>query len=168
MSVQSNGVQIPYNDDRTVAFLAEDVKVLGQLIFAIGQPNPTVGSQNIALKYNLEGKQQQVIQISALAYSVTDDQSYYRDPIKRNEFLTDQIAGNMNPTPINGKGWTQVFDYQKEMQKYNISYIACRYPDMFPKFVRDPVFSVAYMNSAESSKLINNQIAILKVNGDLN
>ena len=42
---------------------------------------------------------------------------------------------------------------------YNVSYIACRDPEMQPKFVRDPTFSLVF---------INNEVAIFKVKGNLN
>lgn len=171
IDLQSYGIQIPYNNDHTIAFLAEDVKVLGQLIFTENKPtNTTVGSHHTELQYYLEGKQQQEIQITATAYAVTDNLSVYNDPVKRNDFLNSQVSQNMNQNqPLdNTKDWTQVFNYQKELQRYNVSYVVCRYPDMFPKYLEDPTFSVVYMNSAESSKLINNQIAIFKVDGNLN
>ena len=38
---------------------------------------------------------------------------------------------------------------------------------MYPKFLKDPSFSLVYMNEAESSKVLNNEIAIFKVNGNL-
>ena len=48
------------------------------------------------------------------------------------------------------------------MQNYNVSYVACRfniYPEMYQKFLKDPSFSLVF---------INTEVAIFKVNGNLN
>ena len=71
------------------------------------------------------------------------------------------IAANLNPNqpPADTKDWEQVFNYRLEMQSYNVSYIACRNLEMYPKFWRDPAFSLVFINS---------EVAIFKVNGNLN
>jgi hypothetical protein len=61
----------------------------------------------------------------------------------------------------------QVFDYQAEEQRYSVSYIVCRTPEIFPKFLRDPQFSLVFFNNGTNTEVIN-EIAIFKVNGNLN
>jgi hypothetical protein len=59
------------------------------------------------------------------------------------------------PPPINDEDFI-VFNYQKALKAWNVSYIACRVPEMYPKFLRDPSFSLVF---------INNEVAIFKVKG---
>ena len=42
------------------------------------------------------------------------------------------------------------------MTTWNVSYIACRVPEMYPKFLRDPAFNLVFINS---------EVAIFKVKG---
>ena len=49
------------------------------------------------------------------------------------------MTANLEPqTPDYTKDWRQVFNYQLELQNYDVSYIACRVPEMYPKFLKDP------------------------------
>ena len=173
--IKSNGKEkISIGDPKTIGLLAEDVKVLGQLIFTSNQPETLIKLGNpltysaIELQYNLKGKQHAQTQILASAYSITDDLSIYRDQARKSSLLNNQMILNMNSnqTPKN-VDFEQVFNYRTEIQSYNVSYIACRVPEMYPKFLKDPSFSLVYMNDAESSKVLNNEIAIFKVNGNL-
>lgn len=175
VNVKSNGKeQISIGDPKTIGLLAEDVKVFGQLIFTSNQPEFGVELGNvltpsaIKLQYNLEEKQHVQTQISASAYSITDDLSIYRDQARKSSLLNSQLALNLNPNQTSKNvDFEQVFNYRTEIQSYNVSYIACRVPEIYPKFQKDPSFSLVFMNEAESSKVINNEIAIFKVNGNL-
>ena len=62
------------------------------------------------------------------------------------------------PPPINDKDFV-AFDYRKALTTWDVSYIACRVPEMYPKFLLDPAFSLVFINS---------EVAIFKVNGNLN
>jgi hypothetical protein len=175
VEVKSNGKeQISIGDSKTIALLAEDVKVFGQIIFTSNQPETRIKLGNwatqstIELQYNLDGKPYAQTQISASAYSITDDLSIYHDQARKSSLLNNQLILNLNPNqPSKNIDFEQVFNYQTEIQSYNVSYIACRVPEMYPKFLKDPSFSLVYMNEAESSKVLNNEIAIFKVNGNL-
>ena len=109
----------------------EGVKAFGQLIFKVNQPEVNVQSnvspRLIDLQYNLEGKSQAQIQISASAYSVTDDLQYYKDATTISNHFSSMIAANLNSnqTPTDTL-FKQTFDYQAEMQNHSVSYIACR------------------------------------------
>ncbi len=167
IDVQSKVNQtIPYGNDKTIGLFDEPMKVFAQLIFNLNQPATPIilenGTQHrIQLDYNLNGKPNSEIQISASAYSVSDDLNIYNNATAKNTFLGNQITENLNSTqtPDNTKDWEQIFNYQVEMQNYEVSYIACRNPEMFPKFLKDPLFNLVF---------INNEVAIFKVNNNLN
>ena len=166
MDVQSKVNQtISYNNNRTFGLFDEPYKVLAQLIFEKNQPIIPFIIENgvqhrLRLEYNLNGNPYTEIQISASAYSVSDDLDIYNDINKKNAFLGNQMTNNLNPnqTPDYTKEWEQVFNYKTEMQTYEVSYIACRNPEMFPKFVKDPLFSLVFINSG---------VAIFKVDENI-
>jgi hypothetical protein len=163
MDVQSKGTQIPYNDNITVGMIDEGVKAFGQLIFNVKPYNAEVlnGAPSIIkLQYSLEGKSQGEIQISASAYSVTDNLQFYKDIATKNSYFNTIMTANLNSTqnPVDST-FEQTFDYRAEMQNYSVSYITCRDPEIEAKFIRDPAFSLVFINS---------EVAIFKVNGNLN
>ena len=160
ITVQSKGTQIPYNDNLTVGMIDEGVKAFGQLIFDIKPYNTKVTNgfpATIQIQYNLEGKSQGEIQISASAYSVTDNLSFYKDPATINSYFATIMTENLNssPTPIDIK-FEQVFNYRAEIQNYSISYIVCRVTEMYPKFLKDHLFDLVFINS---------ELAIFKAKG---
>lgn len=160
MDVQSKGTQIPYNDNITVGMIDEGVKAFGQLIFNVKPYNAQVLNgfpSIIKLQYNLEGKSQGEIQISASAYSVTDDLQFYKDDVTENSYFNKIITDNLNSTQTpTDLPFEQTFDYRAEMQNHSVSYIACRDPEIEAKFIRDPSFSLVFINS---------EVAIFKVKG---
>ncbi len=160
IDVQSKGTQIPYADNRTIALIDVGVKTFGQLIFASNQPNVTTKVADprlIDLEYNMQSLSHGQIQILAAAYSADNNPDIYANSASINKFFDPIIAANLNPnqTPvsIDFKEW---FNYQFEMQRNNISYVVCRVPEMYPKFLRDPSFSLVFINS---------EVAIFKVKG---
>jgi hypothetical protein len=149
--VDSKGKVIQPMRNDTVGLLDVGVKTLGQLIFTQEQPNvEIVNGENpciLELLYNLQGKSKGEIQISATAYSVTDDPQYYQDPAFTADYMNERITENLNlyhkqisDLPLD------VFNYQKAMATWNISYIACRDSEVMPKFVNDPAFSLVFIN----------------------
>jgi hypothetical protein len=159
IEVQSKGTQIPYDDTKTIALLDAGVKTFGQLIFASNQPNATTKAENpllIDLEYNMHRQPQGQIQIFASAYSADNNPDIYKDSESINKFFDLIIAANLNtnqtPLPTDFKEW---FDYRFEMQRNNVSYIALRNPEVEAKFLRDPAFSLVFINS---------EVAIFKVN----
>jgi hypothetical protein len=163
IDVQSKGTQLVYDDKRTVALVDVGVKTFGQLIFASNQPIVTTKVENpllIDLEYNLQGRSYGQIQISASAYSADNNPDIYRDSASVQTFFTSIIAANLKsnqiPVPTDFREW---FDYRLELQRNNISYIACRNAELDVKFRGDPAFSLVFINS---------EVAIFKVNGNLN
>jgi hypothetical protein len=143
----------------TVALLDEGVKALGQLIFTKEQPTMEIINNDnpciLSLLYNLQGETKGDIQISVSAYSVSDDPQIYQDSAKKADFFNTIITGNLNPSqePISDASLS-VFDYQKAVYDWDISYIACRDSEVMPKFAKDPTFSLVF---------INNDVAIFMV-----
>jgi hypothetical protein len=163
ITVESEGNQIFYPDVRTVCMMDEGVKAFGQLIFSLNQPAVNVRNVTprlIELHYILNGKSQIQLGILASAYSVTDDLQYYKDPTTVANHFAPMIAANLNgnQTPTDTP-FKQTFDYQAEIKNHSVDYIICRVPEMYPKFLRDPSFSLVFINS---------EVAIFKVNGNLN
>jgi len=163
IGVQSKGTQIVYDDKRTVALVDVGVKTFGQLIFTSNQPNATTKVVNpllIDLEYNLQGRSYGQIQISASAYSGDNNADIYKDIASIQTFFAPVIAGNLKsnqiPFSTDFKEW---FDYRFELQRNNVSYIACRNAELDVKIRGDPSFSLVFINS---------EVAIFKVNGNLN
>jgi hypothetical protein len=159
--VDSKGKVLQPMQNKTVGLLDEGVKAFGQLIFNEEQPDvEIVNGENpciLGLLYNLQGESKGEIQISVSAYSVTDDPRFYQDPEAKtdyNKIINDNLNSSQEPVsdlPLD------VFDYQKAMNDWNISYIACRDSELIPKFASDPAFSLVF---------INNDVAIFMVKRD--
>ena len=163
IDVQSKGTQISYDDPRTVALIDVGVKTFGQLIFDSNQPNVTTKTKEpllLDLEYNMTKQSHGQIQILASAYSADNNPAIYTNAGSINSFFDPIIAANLkpNPTPLSTdfKEW---FDYRFEMQRNNVSYVICRNPEVEAKFLGDPSFSLVFINS---------EVAIFKVNGNLN
>ena len=139
--------------NKTVALLDEGVKAFSQLIFDKEQPNvDVVNPENpciLELDYNLQGRSKGEIQISVSAYSVTDDPKIYQDPEIKAGYFNEIITKNLNlPQEPIADLPLDVFDHQKAVQDWNISYVACRDSELIPKFAKDPAFSLVFINDA--------------------
>jgi hypothetical protein len=163
INVQSKGTQIPYDDQRTVAMVDVGVKTFGQLIFEANQPkvSPEVSSPLfIELKYLMQNSTNYQIQILSSAYSADNNPAFYTDSQSIDDHFYPVIAENVNhpyPTPTND-GFKECFDYRKMLQSYNVTYVACTVPEMYPKFTRDAAFSLVFINS---------EVAVFSVKGNL-
>jgi hypothetical protein len=157
--VDNKGKAIQPMQNKTVGLLDEGVKAFGQLIFNEEQPDvEIVNSENpciLGLLYNLQGESKGEIQISVSAYSVTDDPQFYQDPETKTDYFNKIINDNLNSSQEQGSDLPlDVFDYQKSINYWNISYIACRDSELIPKFANDPAFNLVF---------INNDVAIFMV-----
>jgi hypothetical protein len=164
----------PIIGDNTVGLFDDGVKAVGQLIFAEKQPSvASVTPENpsaFTLQYNLGGESNVEIQLLAGAFSVTDDQNVYRDPVNKANFLNGILADNVDlylneseSLPVKNLA-IDVFDYQKAIQANNISYIVCREPDLIPKFVNDPAFNLVFINGDKDE----GEIAVFMVKRNFN
>ena len=178
-------------DARTVGIFDSAMKVFGQVIFTKGNPTSPIEPEvtsvynnetklvlnqtRIPLSYTFNGEQTSAaIGLSASAYSVTNDEEKYKD----NAFLLEQMTTNVESYQTRGvsKGWEQIFNYKTELQRYNVSYVAYRTyrdsirqsgdPEMLPKFLKDPSFSLVFCSNQTNAEVIN-EIAIFKVHGNL-
>jgi hypothetical protein len=162
IDVQSKGTQI-YSDQRTIAMVDVGVKTFGQLIFAANQPNattPVTAPLFIDLEYRMQNPTHGQIQILASAYSADNNPAFYTDSQSIDAHFYPVIADNVNhpyPAPTND-GFKECFDYRTMLQNYNVSYVACTIPEMYPKFTRDQAFSLVFINS---------EVAIFSVKGNL-
>ena len=151
IDVQSKGTQIPYNNNSTIAMLDVGVKTFGQLIFntePYSQSVLTGAPTMITLQYCLNGESQGKIQISASAYSADNNPNIYSSEANIDSFFSKIIAANLGTqTPDDTKDWIQVFNYQTEMQNYNISYIACRVPVMYPNSSETPRLALCLLTA---------------------
>jgi hypothetical protein len=151
IDVQSKGTQIQYDDKRTIALVDVGVKTFGQLIFSVNQPNVTTKVDNprlIDLEYKLQNQNHGEIQILASAYSAGNNPDIYKDDTSIYNYFDNVIAANLNSpqTPTN-VDFKETFDYQAALQSASVSYIACRDIEMQTKFIRDPSFSLVFINS---------------------
>jgi hypothetical protein len=151
-TVQSKGYMLAQQNN-TIALLDEGVKAFSQLIFDKEQPKVDVVNNDnpciFTLDYNLQGKTEEQIQLFVSAYSVTDDLQYYQNPEVKAAYFNKIITQNLNqPQKIISDQPLDVFDYQKAVADWNISYIACRDSEVAPKFMRDPAFSLVFINDA--------------------
>jgi hypothetical protein len=144
----------------TIALLDEGVKAFSQLIFNKEQPNVDLINTNnpciFALNYNLQGKAKAEIQMAVSAYSVSDKLEIYQSQESKNQYFNKIIADNLNSYQERDPDSPalEVFNYQKAVMDWNISYIACRDSEIIPKFAKDPTFSLVF---------INNDVAIFMV-----
>ncbi len=168
-NLESKGSIIQLSNS-TVAWIDEGVKAFGQLIFNGNKPDVSQTIDNappydVSVQYALNGKSQGQIQMSASAYSVTDDLQFYVDQATITKYFNPKITDNLNsPYQIiyqkNGKlPPIDNFDYQAAMQQWNISYIANRAIELNPKFAGDPQIDLVFINS---------EVAIFKVKSNAN
>jgi hypothetical protein len=147
--------------DRTIGFLDEGAKVLGQLIFVEKQPKVYRGGPE--LLYNLKGDNREHIQILIGVFPVTDEPAVYQDQETKVNYMNKILAANLNSPQKKNVDSSDlpldVFDYRKALNDWSISYIACRDSELNPKFANDPAFSLVF---------INNDVAIFQVQGSFN
>jgi hypothetical protein len=136
----------PIDKGNTVGFFDEGGKVLGQLIFAEGQPEVYQGGPT--LRYMLSGEPKAEFEIWASAFPVSDSLTTYEDPktiARLTDVMADKLAsyqqkGQVADLPLD------IFDYKKTLVDWNVSYIAVRDPEIIPKFTGDPAFSLLFIN----------------------
>ncbi len=163
-TVNSKG-KVQALQNNTIALLDEGVKAFSQLIFNKEQPNvDLVNPENpciFVLDYNLQGKAKVEIQMAVSAYSVSDNLEIYQSQERKDQYFNDIITNNLNSyqEQIPDSPSLDVFNYQKAVNNWNISYIACRDSEIIPKFAKDPAFSLVF---------INDEVAIFHVESNFN
>jgi hypothetical protein len=175
MKTQTTGLQIkaPYDNTETIGIVETGTKDFGQLIFdstpvkakiAYASDNSEV-VKGVDLLYIFNGTSEAKIDITAIAYSATNEQHYYDDEGARNGFFTDKMTKNLNADIIPQTSSFTVFDYKQELHTRNVSYVVLlpkksdvpdkTESDVYAKFRLDPLFSLVF---------INEEVAIYRVN----
>ena len=146
------------------------MKTIGQLIFSSPQSRPEIISlpqdkqySPIDITYLLDAQTNMEFSYSMGVYQYTDDQLgsiqagalTFEELVKEN---TQTYLAELSKVPPAKNPDFYVFDYKKDMAHWGVSYIACRFPDMYAKYLGDPSFSLVF---------INNEVAIFKVKGNL-
>jgi hypothetical protein len=168
--VDTNGVGIPYDNKISVGLVDVGTKSFGQLIF--NTPPDGDGASFIVengivkvveLTYLLGDKAQGQVQLSAAAYSESNNPYYYSSQEAMNQYFLPILNSNLNSTekPVNASFTS--FDYHAELLSRQVSFVALFEKakaelEVDPKFRYDPLFSPVF---------INGEVAIFKVNGNL-
>jgi hypothetical protein len=143
----------------TVAFFGVYDFVAGQLIFSGPLPMVT-GSSIFDMTYNLNGTKLANMTIFSTAYEYSDPNKELKTSTPTDAQLADyyqgitnniaaQLTKTINNLPL------EIFDYKQSLDFYNVSYIALRDISQIDRFVKDPSFSLVF---------INEEVAIFRVN----
>jgi hypothetical protein len=128
-------------EGENTAALIVGQKGLGcQLIFEGNQPR-IENSNTPILQYDLSGKTSGEIEVWVGVFQVSN--------ITQTDNILNAMTSNIHSyrdkvsdLPLD------VFDYQKFLVDWNVSYVVCRGSERTPRFSNDPVFSVAFANNA--------------------
>ena len=154
-------------DHSTIGLVDTSMKTIGQLIFPSKQSQhyyilTPKGSQYspIDIYYPLDARTNEFSYAMGV-YQYTDQQAAdftFEELVKQNTqtYLTEKQS---YVPPPKAETNFYVFDYQKALTAWNISYVALRDFEQLPKFVKDPAYSLVFINA---------EVAIFKVNGNLN
>jgi hypothetical protein len=157
-SLDVNASPIESEKPNTLVFLAESVKVFGQVIFNKNLPivnSRTYYRENtgVYLDYNLESNKHAEIQMSLTTYSVTDNLSLYNNAEAANDFFNKQVNLNLEPENRDDLPLPTPFNYRAELKINNINYIAvtrfCEKESNAAqklKFANDPLFNLVFIN----------------------
>jgi hypothetical protein len=163
IQVETKPVQINYGSNVTVGFVDLGTKAFGQLIFNTIPDSTLSGASTIILTYKLEGKTDARIEMLATAYSETNIEKEYRNQAVMDNYFSPIMTKNLDSAlqPIQDNIRLDIFDYRSEIQMRSISYVVCTSEEakIVPKFRNDPMFRLVFVNS---------EVAVFKVNGDLN
>ena len=140
----------------TVGMFDEGGKVLGQIIYVENRPENVVvitpeNPSGLWLSYNLQGESSGNIQLFASAFSVSDKPEFYQNEATKAKFIKDILSDNLQSYFSSNQNGNQdfdidVFDYKNALSDWNVSYVAIRDSEIIPKFVRDPVYSLLFIN----------------------
>jgi hypothetical protein len=115
------------------------------MIFSEKQPR--IYQNGPELLYSLDSGQEENVEILVGVFSITDNPAVYRDPETKARLINGILDGDLTTAmdkvadlPLD------VFDYQKALREWNVSYVACRDSEIIPKLARDPAFSLVFIN----------------------
>ena len=151
--LHTKGFYVPgENDtDTTLAFVDVYYKVVGQIIFTQGQPETKVftveNPSALEMTYNLDGNASAELNFYAGVYEynanpdpkLTKQQQigFYQNLMTNH---TESYQDVISDLPLD------VFDYHQAIEAQGVSYIAVRDSEQFPRFGKDPFFSLVFIN----------------------
>ena len=146
----------------TVGQIDKFYDVQGQIIFTQGTPLArnvsSYGQGPLELDYNLGAKNAAQMTFSVGLYEFKPEkgltlQSPDSDWMAFGKTMLDSYFSNYTQS-VNKPAPMDVFDYKTGLSSQNVSYIAVRDSEQIPRFARDPLFSLVF---------INNEVAIFQV-----
>jgi hypothetical protein len=151
------------NDYSYMGLVDTGMKTIGQLIFPNVQSRPDYITyprkaqySPIDIFYTLDEKKKVELNYSMGVYQYTDDQAGNFEELVAGNTQTyiSEIQTFIPPPKVETNFY--VFDYQKSILDWNVSYLAVRDFEQIPKFVKDPTFNLVFISS---------EVAIFKVKG---
>jgi hypothetical protein len=154
------GIQVQTENASVVAFVDVNMRVVGQLIFKEEQPQTRVFTQeNLAaleMTYNLNGRSRVEMNFYVGVYEYdrsdimgsTEEERMAQYEQMVSDHTESYLEAAQNPPPLD------VFDYRQAISDYAVSYVALRDSEARPRFAKDPLFSLVF---------INNDVAIFQV-----
>jgi len=157
--LHTKGIYVPGENDSSLAFIDIFQKVAGELIFTGAPPTTKVftdeNPSSLEVVYNLGAKADAQMSLYAGVYTYAENPSstltaaqqtaYYKQLVVNN---TQTALNKFSDVPLD------VFDYRQGLSAQNVSYVVVRDSEQIPRFAKDPLFSLVF---------INNEVAIFQV-----
>jgi hypothetical protein len=163
--LHTKGIPVQGENDPVMGFMDTNMKVMGQLLFTKEQPkNKVITEENpsaLEMNYILGGRSNAELKFSVGVYEfATDSNLTAASPIESwVEYGQKLLANNTKPFMDKVPDLSlDVFNYQQALIDQNVSYVALRDSDSIPRFAKDPLFSLVF---------INNEVAIFQVRKNL-
>ena len=157
------GIYVPGENGTVVAFVDTNMKVAGELIFTEEQPQTKVftseNPSSLEMLYNLNGRSRVEMNFYVGTYQFTDQDKadpsfdYNQQVAFYQRKLVEPWAGNFSKFVPDAPP-LDVFNYRQAISNQGISYIALRSSEEIPRFSKDPLFNLVF---------INNEVAIFQV-----
>jgi hypothetical protein len=136
--------------------------VIGQLVFTEGKPAVTPFGEDVTvglgILYNLEGKSLTELNFHVGVYQYQENQSYATEQ-EKNDFYHELVADNAKTCLTKVEDLPlDVFDYQQAVLEKGISYAAVRDFEQLPRLIKDPLFSLVFINEGVAIFQVNESV----------
>ncbi len=158
--IPTKGVSVKNQTGSIVGQFDNFMNAAGEIIFY--EPKPIVNELNlngyIVLDYQLYTKSEARISYSVGVYEYDPGNlTALSSADQWNKFYTETLINNTDAmTKLPGLSM-DVFDYTVALREQHVSYVVVRDSEQIPRFSRDPLFSLVF---------INHNVAIFRVHGD--
>jgi hypothetical protein len=158
--IPTKGVSVKNQTGSIVGQFDNFMNAAGEIIFY--EPQPIVNELNlngyIVLDYQLYTKSEARISYSVGVYEYDPGNlTTLSSADQWNRFYTQTLKNNTDAmTKFPGMSM-DVFDYTVALREQHVSYVVVRDSEQIPRFSRDPLFSLVF---------INDNVAIFRVHGD--